>query len=70
MKINKWLKKEKLTHAQFIDLCFLNGMTISHSALAKWCRGLRIPKLAQMRIIFFSTRGEVTANDFYNLPLE
>jgi len=67
MKINEWLKKEKLTHAEFLDICKKEGMIISHSALAKWSRGQRIPRLHEMNIIYKSTNGEVTANDFYNL---
>jgi len=70
MKINEWLKKEQLTHSEFLQVCNQNGMQISPSALAKWCRGHRIPRLQEMYIIFKSTNGEVTANDFYNLPLE
>ncbi len=70
MKINEWLKKEQLTHAEFLNICNKQGMVISHSALAKWCRGHRIPRLQEMNVIYKSTNGEVTANDFYNLPLE
>lgn len=70
MKINEWLKKEELTHAQFLDMCHKNGLVVSHSALAKWCRGQRIPRQQEMNTIFKSTNGEVTANDFYDLPLE
>jgi|5B_taG_2_1085324.scaffolds.fasta_scaffold01188_16 DNA-binding transcriptional regulator YiaG len=69
MKINEWLKKEQLTHSEFLEICSENGMNISHSALAKWCRGHRIPREQEMKTLYISTNGEVTANDFYNLPI-
>jgi len=69
MKINQWLKEEKITNSEFVSMCRNNGLDISHSALAKWCRGLRIPRKEEMKTIHHCTNGKVSANDFYNLPI-
>ena len=60
MKLGTWLKDNKYTHESFIDMANKN-------ALAKWCRGVRIPRKEEMQTLNKLTKGNVQPNDFYNL---
>jgi hypothetical protein len=68
MKLKEYLKENKLTHHDFIQLgqeqC---GVPLSQGAVAKWCSETRVPRKTEMQVVFKVTNGEVTANDFYDL---
>jgi hypothetical protein len=67
MKLPEWLKKEGLTHDDFLLYLQNNHTTVSKGAIDKWCNGQRIPRKDDMRKISTVTNGEVTANDFYDI---
>jgi len=69
MKLSVYLKQENITHKQFTENCAKGGFVFSTHALAKWCNGQRIPRKDEMHTIFKATDGNVTANDFYDLPI-
>lgn len=53
---------------KFIDICEMaTGKKIPQGTLAKWCLGVRIPRKAEMEMIFSVTDGQVEPNDFYTL---
>lgn len=63
MKLGHWLKKEKLTFGAF-------GQRIkrSHSTVQRYVTGERFPSREAMRDVYVTTFGEVTPNDFCDLP--
>ena len=65
MKLAEWLKKEGLTHDDFVIFLKKNDSDVSKGAIDKWCNGQRIPRKKDMLKIYTATDGEVTANDFY-----
>ena len=67
MKLGTWLKDNNHTHNTFVNYAYEKGASFSIHALAKWCRGVRIPRKEEMQIIYDLTDGNVTPNDFYNL---
>jgi len=66
MKLSQYLKKEKLTHSDFILKSKEKEMPISKGALQKWCAGQRIPRKESMMKIAVLTNKEVQPVDFYN----
>lgn len=69
MKLSAYLKDAQITHREFTSACAKKGLAFSTHALAKWCSGQRIPRKDEMHIIYHATNGNVTANDFYDLPI-
>ena len=67
MKLSEWLKKEGLTHDDFLVYLQNNDAIVSKGAIDKWCNGQRIPRKFDMRKICTVTNGEVSANDFYDI---
>ena len=67
MKLGTWLKDNKYTHESFIDMANKHGASFTIHALAKWCRGVRIPRKEEMQTLNKLTKGNVQPNDFYNL---
>mgnify|MGYP001222417206 CR=1 FL=1 len=68
MKLNAYLKENKLTQRQFLKKTHANFDTqFSYHALVKWCSGKRIPRPEEMNVIYKATKGVVTPNDFYSL---
>jgi len=65
MTISNWLKKEGLTHQDFVTFMQNQNVYISKGAVSKWCNGQRIPRKIEMLNIHLATNGEVTPNDFY-----
>ncbi len=63
MHLRDWLEREGLNYPQF-------GVMIERSAQAvqRYASGDRIPDRDTMPRVVKATRGEVTANDFYDLP--
>tara|TARA_R100000781_G_scaffold54290_2_gene35498 strand:- start:1900 stop:2109 length:210 start_codon:yes stop_codon:yes gene_type:complete len=68
MKLKAYLKKEKLTQHEFIDIVDMaTGKKIPQGTLAKWILEVRIPRKSEMELLHSITSGEVQPNDFYNL---
>ena len=65
MKFNNWLRKEGLTHQEFVTFAQSKSLNVSKGAVSKWCNGQRIPRKIEMIQIYQVTNGEVTPNDFY-----
>lgn len=63
MKLADWLVREEISFADF-------GLKIDRTAEAvrRYANGLRIPDRDTMPKIVSVTSGEVTANDFFDLP--
>lgn len=73
MKLSTWAKNRKVSAKQICDLCavFLGPKeSISTSAMQRYLNGERMPGKVNMTAIFHATEGQVTANDFYGLPLD
>lgn len=64
MKLAEWKSQNGHTDE---SLAALIG-DCSASSIQKWLRGERIPREEQMLRIFEVTKGDVTPNDFYQLP--
>ncbi|NYT43131.1 XRE family transcriptional regulator [Sphingomonas sp. R-74633] len=62
MHLRDWLKREEINFPEF-------GAKIERTAQAvqRYASGERIPDRETMPRIVLATRGEVTANDFYDL---
>lgn len=64
MRLNVYLQKNAMTISQFAS-----KIGVSSAAAYRYASGKRRPgDLATMRRIYDITNGNVTANDFYNLP--
>jgi hypothetical protein len=63
MKLGDWIERERLTLEAF-------GRRINrnYTAVARYIRGERLPGRKTYIDIYVETRGEVTPNDFYDLP--
>ncbi len=62
MKLNEYLKKEKLSIAKFAMKCDIPFPTIS-----KYYYGEKIPRQENMHKIYKCTEQKVDANDFYGI---
>ena len=67
MELKDYLKSNKITQIKFVELLAENDLEITQGAINKWVNGDRIPRKKEMSIIFKSTNGEVSPNDFYKL---
>tara|TARA_Y100000004_G_scaffold28613_1_gene29403 strand:- start:5008 stop:5214 length:207 start_codon:yes stop_codon:yes gene_type:complete len=67
MELKEYLKENKITQIGFVDLLAQNDLYITQGAINKWVNGDRIPRKKEMAVIYKSTNGEVTPNDFYKL---
>lgn len=68
MQLKQYLKKKRLTQAEFIQICHeKTGKMIPQGTFAKWVVKTRIPRKKEMETIFSITKGQVQPNDFYNL---
>ncbi len=68
MRLTEYLKANKITQQNFLQNSKDLGGGFSIHAVSKWCQGQRIPRQDEMYIIYKLTDGQVTPNDFYNLP--
>ena len=59
MQLEKWLKKNKLTVAQFADLIDARKATVYH-----WLSGHQVPGRILTKRVIESTNGEVTEKDW------
>jgi transcriptional regulator with XRE-family HTH domain len=62
MKLRTWLRRRRLTHAQFGELIGSRQQTVS-----RWVSGLRIPDPKQIALIHRATRGKVSFFDWVKL---
>lgn len=62
MKLNQYLKEEKLSIAKFAMKCGIPFPTIS-----KYYYGEKIPRQENMHKIYQCTEKKVDANDFYGI---
>ena len=69
MKLNTYLKENKITYSSFLKKANKHEK-FSASALAKWSQGKRIPRKKEMTVIHKITNGKVSANDFYDIDCE
>ena len=68
MKLSAWLKENKMTQKQFLEIAAnSHSANFSTHALVKWCSGQRIPRPEDMKVIYNATEGNVSPNDFYLL---
>ncbi len=63
MKLNQWISENNLKDSHFAELAGLHRVQV-HRILK---RGKR-PSDDEMQAIYATTKGAVTANDFYDLP--
>lgn len=63
MHISEYLNERELSQAQFGA-----EIGVSQSAVERYVNRKRIPDEDVMRRIYQITKGQVTANDFYDLP--
>ena len=59
MKLKDFLKEENITQKQFAEM-----LGVGQNLVSIWCNGT-IPRTDQMTKILITTKGKVTANDFY-----
>lgn len=62
MSLSNYLQNNKLSYEDFGSLIGATATTVY-----RYTKGLRVPKPAIMQAISKVTKGEVTANDFYEL---
>lgn len=65
MQLSEWLKINKKSYEEF---GYLIGVTAT--AVYRYARGSRRPEDEKMIQIFSVTGGEVSPNDFYELPIK
>tara|TARA_Y100001938_G_scaffold126719_1_gene178912 strand:- start:341 stop:544 length:204 start_codon:yes stop_codon:yes gene_type:complete len=66
MKLDAFLKDQKLTQHNFIQMMFdETGTKLSQGGLSKYIKGQRIPRRNEMIAIYQITKGSVSPNDFY-----
>ena len=63
-KLEKYRVKKKLTYKQLAKHLLVEGKS-PQSTVLKWCKGTRIPRPENMKIIYRATKGQVQAKDFY-----
>ena len=63
MQIDEWRKARGWTYS---DLG--RALSVSPQAARRWCLGERIPRPVELRKIRELTAGQVTADDFVDLP--
>ena len=65
MKLCEYLESKKISQYDFAAV-----VKVSQAAIQRYVKGKRIPDEEIMPRILVATEGAVTANDFYNLPIE
>ena len=65
MNLNKYLALNAIKQNDFAEKIGDKPQNIN-----KYCFGARIPRPKTMKKIFDATQGQVTPNDFYDLPAE
>jgi len=63
MTLDEWKDLENLSNANLAE-----RFSVSVEAVWKWRRGHRMPRRSQLRQIYVETGGQVTPNDFVDLP--
>lgn len=62
MKLKDWLDKENISRENLAK-----DLNITVQAVGYYANGQKIPRAETMQKIVAYTKGEVTANDFYNV---
>ena len=66
MKLKQFLEDRTLTQEEFINLCKeKTGHTFTQGCISKWILEKRRPRADECNLLFISTDGHVTPNDFY-----
>lgn len=66
MKLQAYLNDNNLTQNQFIEICKEEtGHTFTQGCISKWVLEKRRPRADECKVIYDSTEGKVTPNDFY-----
>jgi transcriptional regulator with XRE-family HTH domain len=63
MNLHQYLRQSLLTQKRFAELTGIKQPTVSH-----YINGDRLPSRHVMQRIFVITNGQVTPNDFFDLP--
>lgn len=64
MKLTDWLKLQGLSNDEFAAM-----IDTTATSVYRYAEGLRIPNEETMGKIYTATKGAVTPNDFYRIPL-
>ena len=66
MQLKEYLKTNNYTQMSFIqEIETQRNVRIPQGTLAKWIRGIRIPRKKEMILLVEVTEGKVQPNDFY-----
>ena len=65
MILQTWMYDNGVKRSQMAEM-----LGVSWQAVDYWLKGLRKPSFKMMQAITAVTDGQVTANDFYNIPPE
>ena len=66
MKLSTYLNVNNLTQHDFIEVCKeRTGRTLTQGSISKWVLEKRRPRAEECKVIFDSTNGKVSPNDFY-----
>jgi hypothetical protein len=66
MKLADYLDDKSLTQHQFIEVCKeKTGHTFTQGCVSKWVLEKRRPRADECKVIYNSTDGKVSPNDFY-----
>lgn len=63
MKLDRWRRGQGLSIQALAD-----KLESTHQVASRYCNGTRIPVPPMMGRIYVLTHGQVTPNDFYDLP--
>jgi hypothetical protein len=66
MKLRTYLNDNNLTQHDFIEVCKeKTGHTFTQGCISKWVLEKRRPRADECKVIYDSTNGKVSPNDFY-----
>lgn len=61
MHLNQWLEEQQKSKAQFS-----RETGISEATVSRLCRGRVFPSTENLKVVYLTTDGDVTPNDFYH----
>lgn len=65
MKLKDWLKENKFTQNDLVDIFANNDLSITQGCVTKWVNDKRIPRKKEMLLLKNISKGKVMPNDFY-----
>jgi transcriptional regulator with XRE-family HTH domain len=69
MKLSAYLSRENLDQAEFAArLIRADGSVVSQAAVSRYASGKQIPDREIMPLIVAAAGGDVTPNDFFDIP--